>query len=123
MSVKFKKGTTEVELPDPSPGSKARLVKHQALGLTSSGKRLAYDKGVERYELAVQFESLDDDEKEALVYFFGSTTDGVAEEFTYVDAAGNIYDARFISPGLEFSRAANGVWDVTVALELSEMAR
>ena len=60
MSVKFKKGTTEVELPDPSPGSKARLVKHQALGLTSSGKRLAYDKGVERYELAVQFESLDD---------------------------------------------------------------
>ena len=123
MGIKFKKGATEVELPGPSPGSKARMVKHQALGRTSSGKRLAYDKGVDRYELEMTFESLDDDEKEALVSFFHETTDGVAEEFTYLDASANEYTARFLSPELALERAASGVWDVHVRLELSEMAK
>ena len=123
MGVTFKKGPTEVDLPDPSPGAKGRIVKHQALGLTSSGKRLAYDKGVDRYELELTFESLDDDEKEALVGFFHQTTDGVADEFTYLDPSANEYTARFLSPRLALLRAANGVWDVSLVLELSEMAK
>lgn len=123
MGVKFKKGVTEIDLPDPSPGAKAAIVKHQAVGLTSSGKRLAYDKGVDRYELRLKFESLDDDEKLALVDFFHQTTDGVADEFTYADPSANEYTARFLTPELEFACAANGVWGVEVVLELSEMAK
>ncbi len=123
MAVTFRKGAAEIELPDPSPGSKAAMVKHQALGLTSSGKRLAYDKGVERFEIELKFESLDEDEKDALVSFFHEEANGVAEEFAYVDASGSEYDARFLSPRLELTRADNGVWDVHVTLELSEMAQ
>ena len=123
MAVTFKKDATEIELPGPSPDSKARIAKHQALGLTSSGKRLAYDKGVDRYELELRFESLTDSEKEALVSFFHETADGVAESFTYVDASANEYTARFLSSGLEFTRPAEDVWNVNVVLELSEMAK
>ena len=123
MAVTFRKGATEIALPNPSPGSKAAAVKHQALGLTSSGKRLAYDKGIERYEVELRFESLDEDEYRALVSFFEEEVNGVAEEFAYVDASGSEYDARFLSPRLELTRADNGVWDVQVSVELSEMAR
>ncbi len=123
MGVKFRKGVTEVVLPNPAPGAKARLVKHQALGLTSSGKRLAYDKGLERYELHLKLKSLGDDEKDALLGFFHEETDGVAKEFTYVDPSSNEYTARFLAVELELERAANGVWDVEMVLELSEMAK
>ena len=122
-TVTFAKDQAGVTLPGPLPGALMREVKHQATGLTAGGTRYAYDKGVDRYEVELDFIGLTSAEKEALQGFFHSTVDGVASTFTYTDTAGSEYTARFLDPVLSFRQLARGagVWDVRLRLELGSM--
>ena len=120
-TVTFVSGATTVTLPGPQPGAGIEEHKHQALGLTAGGTRYAYDKGVDRYEVELDFHSLTTAQQTALQSFFHTTVDGVANTWTYTDTAANSYTARFLDPILSFRQVARGVWDVTIRLELDAM--
>ena len=114
-------GAVTVTLPGPQPGAAMREVKHQGIGLTAGGTRYAYDKGVDRYEVDLEFQSLTTAQKSALQSFFHTTVDGVANTWTYTDTAATSFTARFLDPELDFTQVARGVWDVSMRLELSAM--
>ena len=121
LTVTFEKGEASVTLPAPEPLSGMREVKHQGLGLTAGGTRYAYDKGVTRYEADLEFRSLTAAQKESLVDFFDTDCNGVCETFTYTDSGGQGYTARLLASSLEVVKAAPGVWDASLRLELSAM--
>ena len=117
-TVTFVLGGTTVTLPAPVPGSTIREIKHQASFLFASGDRVAYDKGVDRYEIDLEFESLSVTELDNLQGFFHTTVDGVVTTFTYTDTNGTAHTARFLDPTLDVIKVAYNVYDVAVKLEL-----
>ena len=118
-TITFVKGGTTVTLPGPAPGGVTRQRKAQNVSRSAAGDVYVYDKGVDRYEADLSFESLSDSEKADLLSFFDTTVDGAVETFTYTDTNGAAYAARITEPDLEFRKVAGGVWDVTLRLELS----
>lgn len=122
-TVTFVKAPTTVTLPAPLPGSPIREIKHQASFLLASGDRVVYDKGVDRYEIDLEFESLTEAELDDLQAFFHTTTDGVVETWTYNDSNGAAHTARFLDPVLDFTKTAYNVYDVMVKLELADFPK
>ena len=122
MSVTFAKDATSVELPGPAPGGEIAERKQQAVGRTVDGQAYAYDKGTQIYETTLALESLSDSEKSDLVSFFHDDAEGVLNTFTYTDSRGTSFTARFTRPDLVLKKVAQNVWDVTLTLELTQMA-
>lgn len=120
-TVQFELGPDQVVLTAPIPGPTERDVHHDASLLTAAGVRYAYDKGVERQELELTFESLTESEKIDLKDFYDRVAEGVVNLFQYTDSNGTLYSARFLEPTLEFTRVAVGVYDVSMLLELEEI--
>jgi len=118
-TVTFVKDATSAKLME-TVGSAIREVKHQASLITASGQRIAYDKGVVRYEVDLDFESLTITELEELQAFYHTTTDGVVETWTYTDTNGVAHTARFLDPVQEVAKVAYNVYDVHVKLELDD---
>jgi len=119
LTVRFSKDTTTLRLPAPSPGSLHTLAKEQAAGLSAAGQRYVYDKGVDRRALALKFPTLTTAQKDALASFFDSTADGMMQTFTYTDADGTAWTARFASPDLAVQRVREDEWSVALQLEVS----
>jgi len=116
--IKFESGSTTLILPAPVPGPTERKVLHQASMLTAAGARVAYDKGVKRYEVEIELQSLSKSQRDDLEAFYHYTVNGVANEFDFYDSDGTHWKARFLEPTLEFTRVAVGVYDVRMLLEL-----
>ena len=89
--------------------------------MTAGGTRYAYDIGIDRYEADLDFRSLTTSEKDDLQSFFHSTVDGSGTTFTYTDADGSTYTARFLNPTLEFTKTYGDVYDISLSLELNSM--
>ena len=123
MSISLALGETTVTLPDPSPGYPVRAHKYQVVGRTAGGAIYVYDKGIERFEVELPFESLTDAEKTALSDFFDDTAKASLNTFTYTDSGGNEFTARFLDPHLAFIKVSGNVWDVRLRLELNSMGR
>jgi len=123
MSVSFQRSATILALPGPVPGSIVRQTKRQAVGRTAGGALYTYDKGVSAWGATLTFESLSDEEKSDLVSFFHDVANGVMNSFTYTDSTGHEFTARFASPDITLRKVAQNVWDVTVELELDDVAR
>ena len=121
MSITLLNGADLLTLPDPIPGYPVRAVRRQAVGRTAGGSVYVYDKGVDTFEVELPFESLTDEEKDALSDFFDSVAEGCLQTFTYTDSNGAAHTARFITPKLDFTKVAAGVWDVRCHLELDDM--
>lgn len=122
-TVTFISGVTTVTLPGPIPGSVIREVKHQASFILASGQRVVYDKGVDRYEIDLDFESLTQTELDNLQAFYHTTVDGVVSTFAYTDTNGAAHTARFLEPVLEIPKVAYNVYDVHVKLELEDFPK
>ena len=122
-TITFVRAPVTVTLPGPVPGSVIREVKHQASFILASGERVVYDKGVDRYELDLDFESLSEAELDDLQAFYHATVDGVVETFTYTDTNGTAHTARFLEPVLEVPKPAYNVYDVHVKLELEDFPK
>jgi len=121
VTVTFVSGVTTVTLPAPVPGSQMREVKHQCTGVTAGGTRYAYDKGVDRYELDLEFRNLTATQKGDLQSFFHTTVDGVVNTFTYTDSNGTGRTARILDATFEVSKVAKGIWDLFLRLEVDSM--
>lgn len=119
-TITFVRAPTTVTLPGPVPGSVIREVKHQASLLLASGERVVYDKGVDRYEIDLDFESLSEVELGNLQAFYHTTVDGVVNTFTYTDTNDVAHTVRFLEPVLEVPKPAYGVYNVHVKLELED---
>ncbi len=122
-TITFVKAPTTVTLPGPVPGSVIREIKHQASFILASGQRVVYDKGVDRYEIDLDFESLTQTELDSLQAFYHTTVDGVISTFTYTDTNGAAHTARFLEPVLEIPKVAYNVYDVHVKLELEDFPK
>jgi len=122
-SVTFSKGETILVLPAPIPGSTIRKVKHQASFLTGGGQRIAYDKGITRNEIDLDFMALTVTQLAALESFYDDTVSGVLQTWTYIDSNGDSHTARFLEPIMEFPKRAWNIYDVRVNLELGDFPK
>ena len=119
MGVSFTKGATAVSIEsEGSSGYNVRLEKAQASGRTAGNVLYVYDKGVQVSRHTVDLIGLSLTEKTALDSFFDTTVNGMEEDFTYVDEAGNSSNARFLVSELVWSKVAPNIWNVQFDLEV-----
>ena len=118
-TIRLSTASTRLTLPAPLPGSVTRLIKEQASGLSAAGQRYVYDKGVERRTVALKFERLTTAQKNALASFFDSAADGMMQTFTYTDADGTVWTARFADRELALVQIRDDEWSAELVMELS----
>lgn len=143
MSVKFKLDTIEINLQNPQRENALSLKRFQAQGRSAGGKLYVYEKGIRVQTVALSFNELRQDEKNALEDFYQDVADGGLNIFQYTDHKGITWDAQFLNPSLEFTEIddksissetfqpqagdplyptttrGDGIWAVDIELELS----
>ena len=121
-TITLTQGQDSVTLPAPPPGWRALVEQRQVMARSMDGTVHVYDHGVGTFPARVPLRLLSDAQKTALESFFRSTVEGMSESFTYTDAGGSEYTARFIEPRLAFAKTANDLWNVELPLELDAIA-
>jgi hypothetical protein len=121
-TITLTKGQTSVTLPGPPPGWRAVVERQQVLGRSMDGTVHVYDHGGSSFPARVPVRLLSDAQKAELESFFRETAAGMRESFTYTDAGGADYAARFVEPGLAFAKGAEDLWDVELPMELDAVA-
>lgn len=121
-TITLTKGGTSITLPGPPPGWHAVVARRQVLGRSMDGTVHVYDHGGSSFPARVPVRLLSDAQKAELESFFRETVEGMRESFTYTDAGGADYTARFVEARLAFTKDAEDLWDVELPLELDAIA-
>ena len=121
-TITLAKGESSVTLPAPPPGWRALVERRQAMARSMDGTVHVYDHGLSFFPARVPLCLLSNAQKSSLEGFFRATVEGMRESFTYTDADGGEYTARFIEPRLAFAKTADDLWDVELPLELDAIA-
>ena len=121
-TITLAKGETSVTLPALPPGWRALVERRQVAARSMDGTVHVYDHGLPAFPARVPVRMLSDAQKASLESFFRSTVEGMRESFTYTDAGGTDFAARFIEPRLAFTKGAEDLWDVDLPMELDAIA-
>ena len=145
MSVQFKYGGTEANLPNPQRDNAENIKFYQALGRAAGGQLYVYDKGIETQTVILEFTELRQSEKDKLLELYEAVV-GSLYVFDYTDHKGVVWNAQFLNEELVFveidddvsstetftndggttnyptTTRGNGIWNVGIEMELTAKA-
>jgi hypothetical protein len=120
MPITFAYGTLSVTIRPSQYGDSVETEHIQARGRTQDGVLLVADRGVKIERHNLEFRGLSDADKADLQEFFGASgVNGSEQEFAYTDHDSNTWTARLLSDTLSWSEEYEGVWTLSMTLEVT----
>jgi len=95
MSASFVLGANTLTFSSPPLRPQYEAVRYQAEGMTSGARRLVDASRLTETVFALEWPRMHVDDKDALLTWFASIADGMANAFIYWDALGNGNEVRF----------------------------